>query len=236
MAEKLHFQLRTRKLSDALPRTGLTFLGYSQVTNSPHRDADIANALRRAGYRLNKEGTTRAFLPMFQLAAPIINAGGAGDLWDVLEAVRTQIDWARGKRVSGSAFFELFTRLVEARHEWKKHPVYPNYMFEKYDALTLEIIKFRLAVGDCESDQEGDPRPEDENSWISGSAYLYNVLAGGMDSDEDEPWEDDEEQEEKRSEEKKQAEEEEKQEEKQEEKKEAEQDDELGSDSMETDE
>ncbi|KAI0452883.1 hypothetical protein F5B21DRAFT_481452 [Xylaria acuta] len=173
---------RLNKLREIVPNSGMKYPEKKRVMHRRRRDKQVANALENAGYEFSTADLSRAFIPMFQIATPIfIDARAEGkDLWDMLLVVQGQLDWAR--RLSEPVFFELFTRLVEARYRWEKEPVSPFFDYHQYAALVVALVNFRKAVGDCP--QEDSLSGPNYKSWILAEAEVYNVLAGGLDEDD----------------------------------------------------
>ncbi|KAI1120673.1 hypothetical protein F5Y10DRAFT_272850 [Nemania abortiva] len=155
-----------KTLRKVAPKAGMAYQSQYRIMHRESHDEIVVNALRDAGYQLSAKDFHRAFVPMFQIATPIfINARGTDDdLWDMLEKLEGELDWARA--IPNTVFFELFTSLVEA------HP------------LVVELVQPRKAVRDCPQ-EDGIERP-DCDSWILTDAVIYNEIAGGFDDDEEE--------------------------------------------------
>ncbi|KAI0966664.1 hypothetical protein F4678DRAFT_269894 [Xylaria arbuscula] len=130
-----------------------------------------------------------AFTDMFQVAGSIVHNGHwwGFDLWDILPLVQGEINWAQ--ELPEAVFFELFTCLVEARHEWLKtlpSPPRPRY----FNRFIHQMDIFRRRVGDCrcaEDYHKGEPV-----SWILVDAVFFNELASGLELDDDEEYDDNE--------------------------------------------
>ncbi|CAJ2514148.1 Uu.00g022670.m01.CDS01 [Anthostomella pinea] len=152
------------KLGDIMPRAGMEYPDRNQVTHEHRRDKIIATALRKAGYPLSKEGLRDAFMPMFELATPIL-AERPGpdifpDIWLSLLIVQQDLDWA--KPLSTITFMDLFVSLVRTRSMWKKNQQEPFWRTWEYDPLVRAIIDFRVAVDDCPIDKQ-EEEDEDED-------------------------------------------------------------------------
>ncbi|KAI0472526.1 hypothetical protein F4859DRAFT_522423 [Xylaria cf. heliscus] len=171
------------KLREILPKSGMKYLEKSRIMSRQSRDKQVSNALTSSGYELSTTGIHQAFAPMFQIAVPIfIDARAEGkDLWDILPIIQRKLDWAR--RLAESVFFELFTRLVEARCRWEQKPVPPFFDYHQYTPLVIKLVQFRKVVGDCP--QEDSLSGPEYKSWILADAEVYNVLAGGIYEDDE---------------------------------------------------
>jgi hypothetical protein len=105
-----------------------------------------------------------------------------GDSWNVPSDVQRQLDW--GSQVPEAVFFELFTALVEARHEWEKKPAYPFFKNEEYDEIVLEPVTFRKAVSDCQQEDQEDGA-DDNNSMDAEMARDGGNDNNGDDDEDD---------------------------------------------------
>ncbi|KAJ2997183.1 hypothetical protein NUW58_g726 [Xylaria curta] len=135
------------------------------------RDRQVADALKESGYELSAVGVSQAFTLMFRIATPIFIDARAEekDLWDILPAVKKELDW--GRLLPEAVFLELFTRLVEARWLWEQRP---GFLLYSHSPLARTIAEFREMIRDCDSNSV---------SWILTHADIYNDLAHGMDED-----------------------------------------------------
>ncbi|KAI1305632.1 hypothetical protein F5Y03DRAFT_147271 [Xylaria venustula] len=146
------------------------------------RDWCVADALNTAGYKMEHRPIRSAFADMFRVASPIVSKGHSRgfDLWDILPRVQRKIDWAR--RLPEAVFFELFTCLVQARHEGQltmQSPSRPRH----HDRLINQIDVFRWRVGDCRN--AGYYCGGESISWILVDAVIFNELASGLELDDD---------------------------------------------------
>ncbi|KAI8947263.1 hypothetical protein F4801DRAFT_605665 [Xylaria longipes] len=171
-----------------MPSAGMTYRSNEQLMHSLHREKCIADALEATGRRLSYENVAHAFTDMFRAAIPLVYTARAQgfSLWDVLPWVQRDIGWAQD--LPTATFFELFTCLIEARHEWLKNPT-PHRSHRGDDWLPQEIDTFRRNVGDCPKDVDSDGG--DYVSWILLDAAFFNELAGGLDQEEEEEEEED---------------------------------------------
>ncbi|KAI1201370.1 hypothetical protein F5X97DRAFT_320452 [Nemania serpens] len=172
-----------RELRKVMPRAGMKYPSKIQLMHRLRRDIQVTKALLDAGFEISTPGLCEAFVPMFQIATPIfIDARAEGkSLWDMLPEVKKELSWARS--LPEAVFFEFFTSLVKARFDWEERPLPPFFKYDQYSSLVLELIRFRKAVGDCP--QEDDLTGSGYVSWILVDAEFYNVLAGGLEEDED---------------------------------------------------
>ncbi|KAI1284722.1 hypothetical protein F5Y07DRAFT_393690 [Xylaria sp. FL0933] len=167
-----------------MPTTGMKYQSERRLMHHVRRDWRVADALQSVGYSMERRHISRAFADMFRVAGPIVSTEHARgvDFWDILPQVQKKINWAR--RLPEAIFFELFTCLIEARHEWQKNTESPPRTPD-HDRFIHEMDAFRRHVGDGPK----TPRSRDEEefaSWILVDAVFFNEMAGGFDSDEDE--------------------------------------------------
>ena len=147
------------------------------------RENRVLDALESVGCEMVRRSVTHTFADMFRVAGPIVSTKRAKghDLWDILPFVQCEVNWAR--KLPEAIFFELFTCLIEARHEWLKNLDSPP-RFRDNDRFVYQIDAFRRKVGDCP--KEASHRRGERSSWILVDAVFFNELAGGLDVDEDE--------------------------------------------------
>ncbi|KAI0805866.1 hypothetical protein GGR55DRAFT_653760 [Xylaria sp. FL0064] len=171
-------------LRSAMPTTGMKYQSERRLMHHVRRDWRVADSLQSVGYSMERRHISRAFADMFRVAGPIMNTDHARgvDLWDILPKVQKKINWAR--RLPEAIFFELFTCLIEARHEWQKNAECPPRTPD-HDRFIHEIDAFRRHVGDGPRgpSNRGEEEPA---SWILVDAVFFNEMAGGFDEDEDE--------------------------------------------------
>ncbi|KAJ3578660.1 hypothetical protein NPX13_g1901 [Xylaria arbuscula] len=170
-------------LRSVTPNVGMKYQSDSRLMHDVRRDNRVLEALESVGCDLVRRSVTHAFEDMFRVAGPIVGTKHAEriDLWDILPLVQREINWA--KKLPEAIFFELFTCLIEARHEWLKNLSSPPRARDN-DRFIHQIDAFRRRVGDCP--KETNHRRGDHASWILLDAVFFNELAGGLDLEEDE--------------------------------------------------
>ncbi|KAI0429529.1 hypothetical protein F5Y09DRAFT_356921 [Xylaria sp. FL1042] len=170
-------------LRNAMPTTGMKYQSDERLMHHVRRDWRVADALQSVGYSMERRHMSRAFADMFRVAGSIVSTEHKRgvDLWDILPQVQQKINWAR--QLPEAIFFELFTCLIEARHEWQKNTERPSRAADS-DRFIHEIDAFRRHVGD--GPRGASKRGEECASWILVDAVFFNEMAGGLDIDEDE--------------------------------------------------
>ncbi|KAI0490458.1 hypothetical protein F4859DRAFT_520257 [Xylaria cf. heliscus] len=179
------------QLRRMMPSAGMIYKSNYQLMHSANREKRIANALEGIGHHLSPECIAHAFTDMFRAAVPLVRAVRAQglSLWDALPWVQHRLNWARD--LPAATFFELFTCLIQARHEWLMGNTPTPCRGE--EGLTREIDVFRVSVGDCSEDVvEGGGAGGEYASWILIDAVFYNDLASGLYEGEDEDEDEDE--------------------------------------------
>ncbi|KAI0159842.1 hypothetical protein GGR57DRAFT_521087 [Xylariaceae sp. FL1272] len=125
-----------------LPSTGMTYRNPQSITTTAFRDIHIWDHLTQQNIDTDKESLQELLREMFQVATTCVGAGrhldegGNADLTLLLDDVQSSLDWA--EELPSRAFFELFIRLVEARHNLR-NPL---------SDLVTNIIDFRKASHD----------------------------------------------------------------------------------------
>ncbi|KAK5631112.1 hypothetical protein RRF57_006827 [Xylaria bambusicola] len=173
----------TSCLRSAMPTVGMKYQSEKQLMHDVRRDAQVANSLKSVGCEMVRRSVAHNLADMFRVASPIISTAHAKgiDLWDILPLVQREINWTRF--LPEPIFFELFTCLIEARHQWQKNLHSPP-PYRGNDRFIHEIDAFRRNVGDYPKD--ANHRRGKHASWILIDAVFFNELAGGLDIDKDE--------------------------------------------------
>ncbi|RWA12753.1 hypothetical protein EKO27_g2399 [Xylaria grammica] len=170
-------------LRSVMPYIGMRCQSEERLMHDVRRDKRVADALEVAIQNKLCRSASHAFFLMFRAADPIVGKAHAQgfDLWDILPSVQRNTYWAR--ELPEAIFFELFTCLVEARHEWLKNAK-PSRRPTEDSSLVRGIDTFRRNVGDCPKGAKGYNR--EDMSWILVDAVFFNELARGFHIDEDE--------------------------------------------------
>lgn len=142
---------RLKQLGELVSGAGMRYLSKYLLLEDPRRNEMVLNALEQSGVEISKHAVDDQLALVVRVArahlAPYIAAYSRPDsLADFTEAIQGDPSlphWAAG--LSGSAFFELFWRLVQARGQWWACPA-PPFDPKDQSPVAAEVQAFVAAV------------------------------------------------------------------------------------------
>lgn len=187
------YNYHQKKLGELVSHAGIRYLSKQDIFARSRRNEIVLQALKKASVVLNKHSVDAELVAVFRAAREELSVylefdTLPKDLNDFLQNLQRKHPinglprWAA--ELSCSTFFELFWRLVEARHKWVEDPAPP---FDEWAespvvaAVDTFVDYFPLGRG---------------YEWIAMHAEFFE-LVGGLESDEDEDEEKKKEEEEK---------------------------------------
>ncbi|KAK7754805.1 hypothetical protein SLS62_003119 [Diatrype stigma] len=189
------YKYHQKKLGELVSHAGIRYLTKQDIFARARRNEIVLQALKKAGVVLNKQSVDAEMVAVFRAAQEELSVFLSfdtlpKDLNDFLEnlqrkhAMNGLPRWAA--ELSTSTFFELFWRLVEARHKWVEDPAPPFDEWAQSPVVAAVdgfVDYFPLGCG---------------YEWIEMHVEFFD-LVGGLDSDEDENEEKKKEEEEKKA-------------------------------------